>query len=283
MQSTSPHNLRVGDHVFIHTNDRPVPGAQRHAKLDLKKVGPFPIKQVLSRHRFKLDLPPDLYSDNLFNTSQLEPTPKKHGPFNHSLDAPVTIDSRGDTHFEVEAIVGQQTFRNYVQYCVKWCGDPCTTWEFEEDLLEDGCEAAIRDWNSRNTSSSAAITHMLNPSLCECPIAFISTATSPADAKLLGLELEISCLAWAFHCLQHFLEGASKITVITDHAPLGAVLRGNSPSLRQFTPHIKQFRAYLMPFLNSMEFTHKPGKHHSNVDALSRLPAEHSLPGNHPS
>ncbi|CCF51916.1 uncharacterized protein UHO2_04035 [Ustilago hordei] len=137
------HNLHVGDCVFICTNDQPVPGAQRHAKLDPKKVGPFPIKQVLSCHCFKLGLPPNLYSDNLFDTSQLEPAPKEHNLFNRSLDTPITIDSRGDMHFEVEAIVGQQTFRNYVQYCIKWCSDPHTMWEFEEDLLEDGCKAAI--------------------------------------------------------------------------------------------------------------------------------------------
>ncbi|SAM85678.1 uncharacterized protein UBRO_20381 [Ustilago bromivora] len=204
--------------------DCPIPGTQRHTKLDPGKVGPFPVKQVLSHHHFKLDLPSGLYSDDLFNISQLEPAPKECNPFNHSLDAPVTTDGQGATCFEVEAIMGQQPFRNYVQYHVKWHRDPHTMWEFEEDLLEDGCKAAIQDWNSKHASTPAAITHTLDSSLYERPIAFISTTTSPADTKLLGLELKISCLAWAFHHLQHFLEGASKITVVTDHAPLGAVL-----------------------------------------------------------
>lgn len=101
--------------------------------------------------------------------------------------------------------------------------------------------------------------------------------TSPADSKLLGLKLEISCLAWAVHCLQHFLEGAINITVVTDHAPLSAVLQAHSPSMHQFTPHIEQFWAYLMPFLDSMDFVHKPGKQHSNVDALSHLSTKNTL------
>ncbi|KAJ1022896.1 hypothetical protein NDA13_004946 [Ustilago tritici] len=189
------HVLSIGDRVFIHTQDRPIPGTQRHAKLDPGKVCPFPVKQVLLRHCFKLDLPPNLYSDNLFNILQLEPAPKEHDPFNCSLDAPVTTYGQDVMRFEVEAIVGQRPFRNYVQYCVKWCGDPHTTWEFKEDLLEDGCEAVIQDWNGKHTSSPAAIAHMLNSSLYKRLIAFISTTTSPADAKLLGLELEISCLA----------------------------------------------------------------------------------------
>ncbi|UTT87942.1 hypothetical protein NDA17_000757 [Ustilago hordei] len=114
------HTLHVGDHIFICTNNRPILGAQWHAKLDPKKVGPFPIKQVLLRHCFKLNLPPDLYSDDLFDILQLEPTPKEHNPFDCSLVAPVTTESRGNMHFEVEAIMGQRTFRNYIQYHVKW-------------------------------------------------------------------------------------------------------------------------------------------------------------------
>ncbi|SAM63623.1 uncharacterized protein UBRO_20427 [Ustilago bromivora] len=117
--------------------DHPIPGTQRHTKFDPKKVSPFPIKQVLSHHHFRLDLPPNLYSDDLFDISQLEPAPKERDLFNCSLNVPSTTDCQGVTHFKVKAIVGQQHFRNYNQYHVKWHGDPHTTWEFEEDLLED--------------------------------------------------------------------------------------------------------------------------------------------------
>ncbi|SAM83349.1 uncharacterized protein UBRO_21072 [Ustilago bromivora] len=148
-------------------------------------------------------------------------------------------DSQGIACFEVEAIVGQQCFRGYVQYHIKWQGDPHTTWEFEEDLLEDGCAAAIQEWHHKQGLAPTTSAHALDTSLSKHPIAFIFTTTSPADSKLLGLELEISCLAWAVHCLQHFLEGAIKITVVTDHAPLGAVLQAHSPSMHQFTPCIE--------------------------------------------
>ncbi|SOV07529.1 uncharacterized protein UDID_19210 [Ustilago sp. UG-2017a] len=137
----------------------------------------------------QLDLPPNLYSNDLSNILQLKPTPKEQGPFNHSLDAPVTKDSQGITHFEVEAIVDQRPFWNYVQYRIKWHRDPHTTWGFEEDLLEDSCSAVIQDWNNKQGSPPVAFAHMLNSSLYECPIAFISTTTSPANAKLLSLEL----------------------------------------------------------------------------------------------
>ncbi|SPC67793.1 uncharacterized protein UHOD_12042 [Ustilago sp. UG-2017b] len=271
------HVLKVGDQVFIQTQDHPIPGAQRHTKLDPSKIGPFPIKQVLSRHCLRLELPSDLYSNDLFDISQLEPAPKEQDLFNCTLDSPVVTDSQGVAHFEVEAIVGQRHFRDYIQYHIKWRGDPRTTWEFKEDLLEDCCAAAIQDWHHKQGSTLTASAHALDTSLSKHPIAFISTMTSPADSKLLSLELEISCLAWAVHHLQHFLEGAIKIMVITDHAPLGAALQACSPSMCQFTPCIEQFQAYLMPFLDSMDFVHKLGKQHSNVNALSRLSTENSL------
>ncbi|KAJ1028001.1 hypothetical protein NDA13_003452 [Ustilago tritici] len=218
------HILNVGNCVFIQTQDCPVASAQRHTKLDPGKIGPFPIKQVLSQHCLRLELPPNLYSNDLLYISQLEPTPKEQDLFNCPLDPPVTTDSQGVMCFKVEAILGQWHFREYIQYCIKWQGDPCTTWEFKEDLLKDGCTAAIQDWHHKQGSTPTASAHALISSLSKHLIAFISTTTSPADSKLLGLELKISCLAWAVHCLQHFLEGAIKITVITDHAPLGAVL-----------------------------------------------------------
>ncbi|SOV02445.1 uncharacterized protein UDID_19458 [Ustilago sp. UG-2017a] len=221
-----------------------------------------------------LDLPPNLYTNDLFNIFQLKPAPKEPDLFNHSLDAPITTDSQGITRFEVKAIVGQQCFRNYNQYCVKWRRDPCTTWEFEEDLLKDRWHTVIQNWYHKQGSTPAALAHALDSSLSEHLIAFISTTMSPADSKLLGLELEISCLAWAVHRFQHFLNSTIKITVLIDHAPLSTVLQSHSPSMRQFTPCIERLQAYLMPFLDSMEFVHKPGKQHSNVNTLSRISTE---------
>nr|CDI57088.1 uncharacterized protein BN887_02712 [Melanopsichium pennsylvanicum 4] len=265
--------LKVGDRVFIRLKDRPILSVCHHAKLDPSKLGPFPVKEVLSQHCVRLDLPQDLQSDDLFDTSQLELVPAGRDPFDRDLDAPTTsTGADGTPEFEIEAIVGQRRFRGYVQYRVKWRNDPRTTWEFEEDLLEDGCHEIIDEWLRKQAAAALAFPGATPPELEERPIAFISTITSPADAKLVGIELEISGLAWAVHRLQHFLEGAVKIIVMTDHAPLGAVLRSASHSMRNFTPRIERMRAYLMPFLDSMEFVHKAGRLHSNVDALSRLP-----------
>ncbi|SNX82872.1 uncharacterized protein MEPE_01578 [Melanopsichium pennsylvanicum] len=272
--------LKLGDRVFIRLKDRPVLSVQRHSKLDPVKLGPFAVKKVLSRHRVRLELPPDLYNDDLFDASQLELAPEQPNPFNRLLDAPAIEGADGSPRFEVEAIVGQRRFRGYVQYRVKWRGDPRTTWEFEEDLLDDGCQGAIDDWLRQQQRSATAALAVDNDTLEEQPVAFISTITSPADAKLVGIELEISGLAWAIHRLQHFLEGAVKIIVVTDHAPLGAVLRSPSHSMRHFTPRIEKLRAYLMPFLDSMGFVHKAGRLHSNVDALSRLPPTDDLQKN---
>ena len=272
--------LSVGDRVFIRLKDRPVLSAKQHAKLDPSKMGPFPVKEVVSRHRVRLDLPADLHCEDLFDVSQLEQAPSGPDPFNRPLDAPAVPDGDGTPRYEVEAIVGKRRYRQYNQFQVKWKGDPRTTWEFEDDLIKDGCEALIAQWKERKapTSTLRLADSDTDTALEERPIAFISTATSASDAKLVGLELEISGLAWAVHALQHFLEGAVQIIVVTDHAPLGAVLRSPTHSLRQFTPRIERLRAYLMPYLDVMEFVHKAGRLHSNVDALSRLPPSGSTP-----
>ncbi|CCF50011.1 uncharacterized protein UHOR_14147 [Ustilago hordei] len=165
-------------------------GAQWHAKLDLKKVGPFPIKQVLLQHHFKLDLTP---LTCILTTSSTSCSLNLHPKSMTHLTAP---------WLPLSLWIVEVTFTLKLKP-LWWQVDPHTTWEFEQDLLKDGCEAVIQDWNSKSTSLPAATANMLDSSLHEHLITFISTTTSPADAKLLGLKLEIFCLAWAVHHLQH--------------------------------------------------------------------------------
>ncbi|KAE8240368.1 hypothetical protein A4X06_0g7796 [Tilletia controversa] len=66
----------------------------------------------------------------------------------------------------------------------------------------------------------------------------------------------------------HLLEGAPVI-VVTDHAPLGPMLKAKAAS--EYGPVITKCRAMMMPHLPYLHFVHKPGRKHSNVDALSRL------------
>ncbi|SPO26292.1 uncharacterized protein UTRI_02568 [Ustilago trichophora] len=237
-------SLQVGDLVFICLKDRPMPSTARFPKLNPAKLGPFPVSEVISKHRVRLQLPPDLNADPTFDVLQLDPAPKQPDPFGCPLQAsPVTHP----------------------------LAQP------KNDLAEDSCQEAINDWILRDVLTPPPASHHLHDadedSLIERPVAFISTTTSLAESKMAAIELKISCLAWAMHRLQHFLDGADtdKIIVVTDHAPLPAVLRLPSRSQRHFTPKIERLRAYLMPHLERMEFRYKQGKLHTNVNSLSQL------------
>ncbi|CAO1625003.1 unnamed protein product [Jaminaea pallidilutea] len=105
--------------------------------------------------------------------------------------------------------------------------------------------------------------------LSEKPVAFSSRATKTSETKMWATELELSCFAWAFEKFRHYLEGA-KVTVVTDHAPLGSVV--NAKSHRAFTMILEKQRQFLSQHAENFRFVYKQGHKHKNVDALSRLP-----------
>ncbi|KAE8179032.1 hypothetical protein CF336_g9766, partial [Tilletia laevis] len=104
--------------------------------------------------------------------------------------------------------------------------------------------------------------------LTERPVAFLSRLTSPAEEKLVAAELELGCLAWAFHKFAHLLEGAD-LTVVTDHAPMERMLRSSANTT--YGPTVTRCRAFIMPHLGNIRFVYRPGPRHTNADALSRL------------
>ncbi|SPO26291.1 uncharacterized protein UTRI_02567 [Ustilago trichophora] len=268
--------LADDDDVFVRLKDRPMPTAARFPKLDPAKLGPFKVSEVLSRHRVCLALPPDLGTDTIFNVSQVNLAPAAPDPFGRPLAAsPISQanSAMDEPEYKVERIIAERKRYGHLQYQVKWKDDPRPTWEFANNLAEGHCEDVIAKWRLRDVLTPPPADHhwheAADDSLVKHPIAFISTTTSLTKSKMAAIELKISGLAWALHRLQHYLDGAIKIIVITDHAPLPAVLRALSHSQRHFTPRIEKLRAYLMPYLERMEFRYKPGKLHANVDALS--------------
>ncbi|KAE8217961.1 hypothetical protein CF319_g8067 [Tilletia indica] len=112
-------------------------------------------------------------------------------------------------------------------------------------------------------SRSAALCSMLCSQLCRA-----CHALHHVRRRLVAPELELCCLAWAFARMAHLLEGA-RVTVVTDHAPMGAML--TSAAGIHYGPTITRCRALLLPHLHNLRFVHRPGRLHSNADALSRL------------
>lgn len=104
--------------------------------------------------------------------------------------------------------------------------------------------------------------------LSERPVSFSSKRTSKSERKMLGAELELRGLRWAFYFYRIYLEG-SRVGIVTDHQPLKSMLLAGPH--RQFTPVIEAVRQELRPFCGDWSFHYKPGRLHVNVDSLSRL------------
>ncbi|KAE8240471.1 hypothetical protein A4X13_0g7791 [Tilletia indica] len=267
--------LRAGMRVWIRLKDRPVPGAIRD-KLDSRKLGPFEVAEVLSPHRVRLNLPDDLDLNPVLNVEQLDFLPTVPDPFVDAR-APLTSDA-------VAAIAPPPSSSESV-------AAPSPSIPPTEVRLPRARHLphALRDFMVGTVSTAVesddlhtllhapigrprrVLVDGLELVLTERPVAYLSRLTGVAEKKLVAPELELVCLAWAFHKLAHLLEGAS-VTVVTDHAPMERML--NSTTGIAYGPTITRCRTLLLPHLDNLRFVYRPGPRHTNVDALSRLPID---------
>lgn len=294
--------FNVGDWAMIRLSLRPIKMAQ--TKLTEPLIGPYKVKESFKRS-VVLDLPANLKLHPRFSIQHLEHCPSPTSdPFNRSLRPPPIEVKEGEDAFEVDKIIGKRTFgrRKHIQYRVRWKGYPESesTWEFEKDLRDDGCDSAIDNFESiinpspvestPQTDASNESSYISDPQTSkeassslskkfaydqdeysERPVNFESRVTRDYKSKYESLELELSCLTWAVLKSVKYLEG-NDFTVFTDHQNINTVLRSKSETL--YSRQVDRFRVLLMPYLSNMEIRHRPGRLHHNVDALSRLTTE---------
>lgn len=171
----------------------------------------------------------------------------------------------------LERIVDKRIFgrRRLIQYKVHWKGfsDQEDTWEFEDDLKNDGCEEAINEYEKSKNSSSTSLS-MLSKDYVERPICFESRVTRSYERNYKSLELELAALSWAILKSDKYLEGAD-FYVVNDHLNFRTILDTSTPTL--YSRQVQKFRMLLQPFRSQMTIIHKSGSTHKNVDALSRL------------
>ena len=99
----------------------------------------------------------------------------------------------------------------------------------------------------------------------ERPIAFISRHLSTAEEKWHIRDKEALAIIWALESFRHFLLG-SEFIVRTDHSSLKWLLEAKTGRHARWAVRLMEFG----PF----QIIHRSGKVHTNVDALSRIPAE---------
>ncbi|KAE8220010.1 hypothetical protein CF326_g8827, partial [Tilletia indica] len=259
-------SFRVGDLVYVRLGDRPIPGAGTD-KLSARKLGPFAIDEVVSRHRVRLALPPELDIEPVFSVEQLDAVPSGEDPFlGQRQPLPPTPASLSSSDLIVQppppaAVAEPLPPRSRTL--------PSSLRDFQLGTVtasdrSSGLQELL--WNPVLRPREVEVNGEVLV-LTEHPVAFLSKLTSPTESRLVAPELELCCLAWAFNKLAYLLEGAL-VTVITDHAPMEKMLR--STANIPYGPTITRCRALLLPHLPNLRFIYKKGSTHINVDALSR-------------
>ncbi|KAE8248524.1 hypothetical protein A4X06_0g3645 [Tilletia controversa] len=280
--------LQPGDQVFVRLKDRPIPHAIGD-KMDSRKLGPFPVEEVLSPHRLRLRLPADVAVDPVFNIEQVDPVPSSPDPFApHRTRVPDFVDDGLDGVHAGSPPLSGSALESAIDQGLPALDlsapsilpqpaspiesrarrPPARLDDFVLGTMQprsDDLAAALRGPLARPRSM---VVNGRRVRLVERPVAFISRLTAPAEKKLVASELELSCLAWAHTKFAHLLEGAS-VTVVTDHSPMEKMLQ--SQNAVHYGPTISRCRAVLLPHLTNLRFVYRPGPRHNNVDALSRL------------
>ena len=142
----------VGDLVWL--DARNIRTTRPAKKLDHKRLGPFPVTEIVSSHARRLGLPTDLRSiHNVFHVSLLEPA--THPPYPGQVappPPPIIVDDVEE--FEVSRILDSRTDRRvagHVRYLVAWAGYEGTaeeqTW-VTYDALEHAPDA-LREFHLR--------------------------------------------------------------------------------------------------------------------------------------
>ncbi|KAE8240461.1 hypothetical protein A4X13_0g7796 [Tilletia indica] len=265
-----------GDRVYVRLTDRPIPGAII-SKLSPRKLGPYVVAEVLSPHRVRIALPSPLRIHDEFSIEQLDVLPTEEDPFASSRSAPVlqpsapAVADDGVEDVSVSSAVLDEDATNVpAPRPVRTARLPAALREYDLEVGEINVlsESALELLRIPSSKPRVAELDGREILLEERPVVFLSRLTTVTEKRFVAPELELSCLAWAFGRLMHLLEGAS-VTVITDHAPLGPMLTAKASA--EYSPTITKCRAMLMPHIPNLRFVHKPGRKHTNADALSRL------------
>ncbi|KAE8228162.1 hypothetical protein CF326_g6918 [Tilletia indica] len=268
-------DLSVGDEVFVRLKDRPISGTATH-KLASRKVGPYRVRRILSDHRVELDLPLSMGVGTEFSIEQLDVCPSSPDPFlaDRHLPVPPDVEAPPLADDDVDASVhdGEDILAPRSRLAPSHLRDFAVgAVRADDDLDPELLRGPI--YRPKSVMDGDRLVTVL-----ERPVAFLSRLTSVSEKRLAAAELELSCLAWAFAQWAHLLEGA-EVTVVTDHAPMGAMLTSASSAV--YGPVITRCRAKLLPHLQNLRFVHRAGHTHTNADSLSRLiaPEDDEDPG----
>ena len=112
-----------------------------------------------------------------------------------------------------------------------------------------------------------AVLTQIQPDGFPHPIAFASRALSPPERNYGITDLETLAVVWALSHFHYYLYG-HKVTVMTDHTAVKAVLDSPNPSGR----HARWWTRVFGQGIREVSIIYRPGKENIAADALSRSP-----------
>ena len=115
-----------GDKVWL--NARNITTRRPSAKLDHKRLGPFPVTALIGKYACRLELPATMKVHNVFHVRLLEPAASDPFPGQVIPPAP-PVEVDGEKEWEVAEVLDSRLFRRRLQYLVKWTGYDDPTWE----------------------------------------------------------------------------------------------------------------------------------------------------------
>jgi hypothetical protein len=134
--------FKVGDLVLLSTEHLKLRDGDSTRKLTPLFCGPFPIKRVVNRNAYELELPELFEIHPTINISQLRPyrdgrTDFPHRPAVRSRPPPDAIDSNGQESYVVERVLAHKGGGAGLKYLVLWQGYGFeeATWEPAASLL----------------------------------------------------------------------------------------------------------------------------------------------------
>lgn len=103
----------------------------------------------------------------------------------------------------------------------------------------------------------------------ERPLGFVSRTLTSSEKRYSQLDKEGLAVIFGIQRFHKYLYGR-KFTITTDHKPLITLFNEMKPVPHMVSPRIQRWSVLLRAY--EYKIIYKPGKFHSNADALSRLP-----------
>jgi hypothetical protein len=127
--------IHVGDKVWL--NRRNIRMARPSQKLDVKRMGPFVVKEVVGESglAFRLELPEKMRIHDVFHVSLLEPY-QESGIVGRMQGPAPPVEVEGEIEWEVKEVLDSKIERGKLLYLVDWVGygPESRTWEPTEHV-----------------------------------------------------------------------------------------------------------------------------------------------------